>query len=90
MKSDIKNLFSVKRSKFCKNVIGFFLVALAFLNLEIRSECVFWSRVMFGERCVESEKTQWGFIRSLSTLVLSLKKSKISKSGPLIELRKIL
>ena len=44
MKSDIKNLFSVKRSKFCKNVIGFFLVALAFLNLEIRSECVFWSK----------------------------------------------
>ena len=38
---------------------------------------------MFEERCVKSEKAQWGFIRSLSTLILFLKKSKKSKSGPL-------
>ena len=44
MKSDIKNLFSVKRSKFCKNVIGFFLVVLAFLNLEFQWDSVFSSK----------------------------------------------
>ena len=44
IKNDIKNLFSTKRSKFCKNVIGFFFVALAFLNLEFQSDSVFWSK----------------------------------------------
>ena len=44
IKVDIKNLFPTKRSKFCKNVIGFFSVVLAFLNLEFQSDSVFWSK----------------------------------------------
>ena len=44
IKVDIKNLLATKRSKFCKNVIGFFYVVLAFLNLEFQSDSVFWSK----------------------------------------------
>ena len=44
MRIDIKNLFPLKRFKYCKNVIGFFRVALSALVLEISSESVFWSK----------------------------------------------
>ena len=44
IKIDIKNLFSTKRSKFCKNAIGFFFMVLAFLNLEFQWDSVFWSK----------------------------------------------
>ena len=44
IKPDIENLFSLKRFKYCKNVIGFFRVVLSAVVLEISSESVFWSK----------------------------------------------
>ena len=38
---------------------------------------------MFGERCVKSKKAQWGFVGSLSTLIVTLKTSIKRKSRPL-------
>ena len=69
MRHDIKNLFSLKRFNYCKNVIALFSVVLSFLILEIARE---------------SDKTQWGFIGSVSTLIVTWKTSSIGRSGLLM------
>ena len=63
MKLDIKNLFSLKRFKYSKNVIGFFRVVLSALVLEISSESVFWSKSHVWREMREIEKSSVGVCR---------------------------
>ena len=75
--------FPQKYSKFFEDIIGFFREALSLLNLEILYDSVFCSKVMVEERCVKSDKAQWWFAGSLSTLIYTLKDSILQESGPL-------
>ena len=63
MKLDIKNLFSLKRFKYCKNVIGFFRVVLSALVLEISSDSVFCSETHVWREMREIEKSSVGVCR---------------------------
>ena len=63
--------------------VGFFREALSLLNLEILYDSVFCSKVMVEERCVKSDKAQWWFAGSLSTLIYTLKDSILQESWPL-------
>ena len=44
----------------------------------------FAPKVMVGERCVKSDKAQWGFAGSLSTLIVTSKVSIKQRCGSLI------
>ena len=60
IRHDIENLFSLNRSKYCKNIIGFFGEALSILNLEIASDSVFCSKSHVWRQMREIGKSSVG------------------------------
>ena len=44
----------------------------------------FGQKVVFGERCVKSDKARWGLVGSLSTLIVTSKVSIKQRCGSLI------